>query len=74
VALTDQGMTTLAALDEPLVALHRNIGVIVLPDQIAVAKAHEAFHADGSLKDPKQQTGIEGLGKTLSSFLAKLKT
>ena len=51
-----------------------NIGVIVLPDQIAVAKAREAFHADGSLKDPKQQTGIEGLGKTLASFLAKLKT
>jgi chromate reductase len=51
-----------------------NIGVIVLPDQIAVAKAHEAFHADGSLKDPKQQAGIEGLGKTLASFLAKLKT
>jgi chromate reductase, NAD(P)H dehydrogenase (quinone) len=51
-----------------------NIGVIVLPDQIAVAKAHEAFQADGSLKDPKQQSGIEGLGKTLASFLAKLKT
>jgi chromate reductase len=51
-----------------------NIGVIVLPDQIAVAKAHEAFHADGSLKDPKQQAGIEGLGKTLASFLAKLET
>jgi chromate reductase len=51
-----------------------NIGVLVLPDQIAVAKAHEAFHADGSLKDPKQQAGIEGLGKTLASFLAKLKT
>jgi chromate reductase, NAD(P)H dehydrogenase (quinone) len=51
-----------------------NIGVIVLPDQIAVAKAHEAFHADGSLNDPKQQAGIEGLGKTLASFVAKLKT
>ena len=51
-----------------------NIGVIVLPDQIAVAKAHDAFHADGSLKDPKQQAAIEGLGKTLASFLAKLKT
>ena len=25
VALTDQGMTTLAALDEPLVALHRKL-------------------------------------------------
>jgi chromate reductase, NAD(P)H dehydrogenase (quinone) len=49
-----------------------NIGVIVLPDQIAVAKAYEAFNADGSLKDSKQQTGIEGLGRTLASFLMKL--
>ena len=46
-----------------------NIGVIVLPDQIAVAKAHEAFKPDGSLTDPKQQAGIEALGKTLASFL-----
>jgi chromate reductase len=50
-----------------------NIGVIVLPDQIAVAKAHEAFNADGSLKDSKQQSGVEGLGHTLASFLMKLK-
>jgi chromate reductase len=47
--------------------------VIVLPDQIAVAKAHEAFNADGSLKDSKQQSGIEELGHTLASFLVKLK-
>ena len=51
-----------------------NIGVIVLPDQIAVAKAHEAFQPDGSLVDPKRQAGIEGLGKTLASFLAKFRT
>lgn len=50
-----------------------NIGVIVLPDQIAVPKAQEAFNPDGSLKDPKQQAGLEGLGKTLASVLAKLK-
>ncbi len=50
-----------------------NIGVIVLPDQIAVAKAHEAFQPDGSLVDPKQQAGIERLGKTLASLLMKLK-
>ena len=50
-----------------------NIGVIVLPDQISVAKAHEAFNVDGSLKDSKQQSGIEGLGHTLASFLMKLK-
>jgi chromate reductase, NAD(P)H dehydrogenase (quinone) len=50
-----------------------NIGVMVLPDQIAVAQAHEAFNPDGTLKDPKRQVGIEGLGKTLASFLMKLK-
>jgi NAD(P)H-dependent FMN reductase len=49
-----------------------NIGVIVLPDQHAVAKAHEAFQPDGSLTDPKQHAGIEALGKTLASFLMKL--
>ncbi len=51
-----------------------NLGVIVLPDQIALAKAHEAFQPDGSLVDPKRQAGVEALGKTLASFLAKLKT
>ena len=50
-----------------------NIGVIVLPEQIAVARAHEAFNPDGTLKDPKRQAGIEGLGRTLAEFLAKLK-
>jgi chromate reductase, NAD(P)H dehydrogenase (quinone) len=50
-----------------------NIGVIVLPDQVAVARAHEAFQPDGSLIDPKQQAGIEALGKTLASFLMKLR-
>jgi NAD(P)H-dependent FMN reductase len=50
-----------------------NIGVIVLPDQIAVARANEAIKPDGSLVDPKQQAGIEGLGSKLASFLMKCK-
>jgi NAD(P)H-dependent FMN reductase len=50
-----------------------NIGVIVLPEQIAVPKAPEAFNPDGALKDPKQQAAIEGLGHSLVSFLRKLK-
>jgi NAD(P)H-dependent FMN reductase len=38
-----------------------NIGVIVLPEQIAVVKAHEAIKPDGSLVDPKQHAaGIFG--------------
>jgi chromate reductase, NAD(P)H dehydrogenase (quinone) len=50
-----------------------NINVIVLPDQIAVSKAHEAMNADGTLKDAKQQASVEGLGKTLAEFLRKWK-
>lgn len=50
-----------------------NIKVIVLPDQIAVPKAYEAFNSDGSLKDPKQQASVEGLGEAVATIVAKLK-
>jgi NAD(P)H-dependent FMN reductase len=50
-----------------------NIGVIVLPDQLAVAKAREAFGEDGALKDPKQREAVEAIGRTLASVAAKLK-
>jgi hypothetical protein len=36
-----------------------NINVIVVPEQIAVNRAHEAFNADGILKDAKRQMKIE---------------
>lgn len=49
-----------------------NIKVLVLPDQIAVTKAYEAFNADGTLKDPKQQESIEQLGAGLTKILLKL--
>ncbi len=49
-----------------------NIGVLVLPDQVAVPKAHEAFQLDGSLKDPKQQAAVEKLGLDLAALLQKL--
>jgi chromate reductase, NAD(P)H dehydrogenase (quinone) len=55
-------------------AILGNIGVIVLPDQIAVPKAHEAFNEDGTLKDSKQQANIDNLGANLANFLAKLST
>jgi chromate reductase, NAD(P)H dehydrogenase (quinone) len=50
-----------------------NIGVIVLPEQLAISKAAEAFQADGSLKDPTQQATAQELGRKLAAFLAKLK-
>ncbi|MEH1854000.1 MAG: NAD(P)H-dependent oxidoreductase [Nostoc sp.] len=49
-----------------------NIKVLVLPDQIAVPKAYEAFNPDGTLKDPKQQESIEKLGDNLTKILLKL--
>jgi chromate reductase len=54
-------------------AILGNISVVVLPEQIAVTKAHEAFNADGTLKDAKMQASIEGLGARLAEFLKKLK-
>lgn len=55
-------------------AILGNIGVLVLADQLAISKAHDAFNADGSLKDAKQQVGVEGLGKKLAATIAKLKS
>ena len=50
-----------------------NIKVLVLPDQITVSKAHEAFNPDGSLKDAKKHAAVETLGATLAGTIAKLK-
>lgn len=55
-------------------AILQNIKVIVLPDQIAISKAAEAFNPDGSLKDPKQQATVEGLGRKLVQVIAKLRS
>lgn len=49
-----------------------NIDVTVLPSQIAINRAFEAFAPDGSLKDPKQQATVEGLGQKLADFVARL--
>jgi chromate reductase, NAD(P)H dehydrogenase (quinone) len=49
------------------------MGTIILPDEFAVSKAHEAFDEDGSAKDEFVQNKLEGLGKTLADFLVKLK-
>jgi NAD(P)H-dependent FMN reductase len=48
-----------------------NIGVLVLPEQIAVPTAHQAIGPDGRLKDEKMQASIEGLGRGLAEFLKK---
>jgi chromate reductase len=50
-----------------------NIQVLVLPDQIAIVKAHEAFADDGSLKDAKQQATVRAIGAKLAQTIARLK-
>jgi len=53
-------------------AILGNIKVLVLPDQVAVPKASEAFNPDGSLKDPKQQAAVEALGAKLAQVIPKI--
>jgi NAD(P)H-dependent FMN reductase len=53
-------------------AILGNIGVTVLPDQVAVTKAHEAFSADGSLVDDKLVARVKNLGTQLAQHLKKM--
>ncbi|MGQ0637093.1 MAG: NADPH-dependent FMN reductase [Planctomycetaceae bacterium] len=50
-----------------------NIRVLVLPDQLAVPRAPEAFDADGTLKDSGQQATLERIVRTLVTTVARLK-
>ena len=49
-----------------------NIGVLVLPGQIAISQAHEAFDAAGILKDERKRSRVQEFGKTLAETIAKL--
>lgn len=49
-----------------------NIGVIVLPDQVAVSKANEAFQDDQSLKDAKLQELLISMTRELVRVTEKL--
>ncbi|MBI1914113.1 MAG: NAD(P)H-dependent oxidoreductase [Planctomycetes bacterium] len=55
-------------------AILSNINVLVLPEQLAIPKAHEAFAEDGSLKDAQQQTTVQRIAERLVAVLKKLIT
>jgi len=54
-------------------AILGNIGVLVLPDQVTVPRAFEAFNEDGSLKNSTQHASVEALGRSLAAMIATLK-
>ena len=56
----------------PLRAMLGNIGVLVLPGQIAVSRADGAFDEKGALKDAKQDAAVRKLAAELTQTLTKL--
>ena len=50
--------------------LLENINVTVLPDQVSIPKAYQAFDAEGNLADPAQQAAVKALAASLVAKLA----
>ncbi len=57
----------------PLRMMLGNIGVHVLPDQVAIPSATNAFDENGKLKDEKTAAKIKALVKSLNDISGKLK-
>ena len=55
-------------------ALLGNIGVIVLPDQVAIGAAHEVFDDAGLIKDERKAAQVASLARGLTNFLVKLQS
>ncbi len=53
-------------------AILGNIGVLVLPDQVAVGQAHQLFDESGHLTDARQRQAVEELARGLADILARL--
>lgn len=54
-------------------AILGNINVLVIPDQLAISKANEAFHADGTLKDEGQAKKIAAIAERVVRIAGALK-
>jgi NAD(P)H-dependent FMN reductase len=53
-------------------AILGNIQVLVIPDQIAIPAAAEAFADDGTLKDRRKQATVEAIAAKLVATIARL--
>jgi len=56
----------------PLRMLLGNLGITLLPDQIAIPSVFNAFGPDGHLVDPKQEAAVKALGAMLTKQLKKV--
>ena len=48
------------------------LGVIVVPTQLAIARAHDAFDEHGGLRDERQREIGRAIGSEVVSFVRKL--
>jgi hypothetical protein len=48
------------------------MGVIIVPTQLAVVRAREAFDAQGNLLDERQRETVRAIGAEVVSFAIKL--
>jgi chromate reductase len=53
-------------------AILSHLGVIVVPTQLGIARANEAFDADGNLHDERQKDTIRSIGAEVLTFVRKL--
>ncbi|MGD8476499.1 MAG: NAD(P)H-dependent oxidoreductase [Burkholderiales bacterium] len=48
------------------------LGMVVVPERVAIARAHEAFGDQGALKDTQQQRMVEDFGAQAVRFVQRL--
>ncbi len=53
-------------------AILGNLGCIVLPDQVALPAAHQAFDETGRLVDAERQAAVQALGRNVAEMLMRL--
>jgi NAD(P)H-dependent FMN reductase len=46
-----------------------NIGVLVIPDQVAVGEAGAAFDDSGDLVDNRRRASVQGVGRTVTTLV-----
>ncbi|MBI3529451.1 MAG: NAD(P)H-dependent oxidoreductase [Betaproteobacteria bacterium] len=53
-------------------AILSHLGVVVIPTNLSIARANEAFDADGNLQDERQRETIRSIGAEVVTFVRKL--